>query len=52
MFIYCDIILVSLSHNYVYKSDMITIIAVALTWYNQGIVWQEWPVWSTGGEHR
>jgi len=27
--------LVSLSYDYVYKSDMITIIAVALTWYNQ-----------------
>jgi len=33
----------SLSYDYVYKSDMITIAAVAFTWYNQGIVWQEWP---------
>jgi len=27
--------LVSLSYDYVYKSDMITIVAVALSWYNQ-----------------
>jgi len=35
--------LVSLGYDYVYKSDISKIITVALTWYNQGIVWREWP---------
>jgi len=44
--------LVSLSYDYVYKSDMITIVAVALSWYNQESYDGNGPVCFTGGEHR
>jgi len=44
--------LVSLSYDYVYKSDMITIVAVALSWYNQESYDRNGPVCFTGGEHR
>jgi len=52
MFIYCDIMLVSLSYDYVYKWDMITIAAVALTWYNQELYDRNGPVCFTGRDHR